>query len=95
MKHGCNRSSYNYGPDGSLLLLVRRDFFGLGIGVRVQAHHLGLLELLAPDEVPPERGSDLGHHRRRVLLHGVVPRLRQVTHEPEYGDPECQGSLDR
>ena len=76
-----------------MLLLVRRDFFGLGIGVRVQAHHLGLLELLAPDEVPPERGSDLGHHRRRVLLHGVVARLGQVTHEAKNSDPQSKCGL--
>jgi hypothetical protein len=51
------------------------------------------LELFAPDEVSSERGRDLRHHGRRVLLHRVIAWLRQVAHEPQDRDPEGQCSL--
>lgn len=55
---------------------------------RVHAHHLSLLELLAADEVAAEGGRHLGHDGGVVTLHGVIPRLRQVSAEPQDRHPQ-------
>ena len=60
---------------------------------RIDPHHLGLLELLALDEIPAEGGGDFGHDWSGVPVHHVVLGFRHVPHETENGDPQRHGSL--
>ena len=76
-----------------MLFLVRRYSGRLPIGVGIETHELSLLELLAPDEVPTEGRSHLRHDGGSVLLHGVVARLGQVTHEAKNSDPQSKCGL--
>ena len=55
---------------------------------RINPHKLRFLELLAPDEIAAQGGSDFAHYRSVVPVHCVEPRLCQVPGEPQNSNPQ-------